>query len=94
MLYTGEVINLFFGIIALFLLPVLVRNIRTFDFKMFKAGYLMLLLAYLFTVIEGVLWHDFFNLLEHTCYALFGFCFCYACTNMQKSEQSSEERRE
>lgn len=83
----GEVINLVSGVIALFFLPILIRDIKSFDFRMFKTGYYMLLLAYLFTVIEGVLWNEVFNLLEHTCYALFGFFFCRACMNLKKNQR-------
>jgi hypothetical protein len=40
---------------------------------------LLILGAYVFTAIEGVLWPDLFNVLEHLCYALAGLSFAAGC---------------
>ncbi|MBU4204245.1 MAG: hypothetical protein KKD59_09920, partial [Acidobacteria bacterium] len=43
-----------------------------------------------FTVIEGVIWLEFFNLLEHLCYALSGISFAAGCLSIIRHSTSEQ----
>jgi hypothetical protein len=52
-------------------------------------AYGCLLLSYLFTVVEGFIAPDAFNLLEHLAVAVAGVVFAYGCLHISR-KQSSE----
>ncbi len=72
-----EVINLLMGFISLALFLVKRKNLPRLNLLYF--GYFSILCALVFTVIEGVIFKDFFNLLEHMFYAISGIFFAAGC---------------
>ncbi|MBU0674285.1 MAG: hypothetical protein KJ950_06550 [Proteobacteria bacterium] len=80
MLQSAEIINLSLAMAAIILMQhegllKALPNPRLFLFAL-----LLIIASYCFTVLEGVLWGDFFNLLEHLCYFLAGLFFITAVT--------------
>lgn len=75
MFQESEVINLIMGIISVLLfIHIYIFKIIP-KFKMIYSGFILIVCAQVFTVVEGIFWNDFFNLLEHLCLALAGvFC--------------------
>ncbi|NOY22146.1 MAG: hypothetical protein GXO70_01370 [Acidobacteria bacterium] len=51
-------------------------------FPFLYLGFFFMLLAYIFTVVEGVALPVFFNLAEHFCYALSGIFFLIGCLKL------------
>ena len=45
-------------------------------------GYSLLVASYIFTVVEDIVFHDFFNTLEHASYLLAGLSFAAGCRAM------------
>ena len=65
----SEIVALFFGVIGLIVL-VYVRGTVPFPGRRhFVAGYIAIFVAYVATVVEGVLWRPFFDTVEHLAYA-------------------------
>ncbi len=79
MLEAEELINAFFGIGFVVVLFMLLRMLRIDRLKLFFIGAVFLLLANIFTIVEGYVWQDFFNILEHAGYAAGGICFAVGC---------------
>ena len=89
----GELINLFFGAVSVFVLSALLKDVKNKEFKSFKNGCLIIICAYFFTVVEGFFMEPFFNFLEHLCYALSGICFFYACINLPRSQNLAKDEK-
>jgi hypothetical protein len=71
----SEIVDL---VMAVFLTPILFVVFRTVYLagrRWFVAGYLAVVSGYVFTVVEGYVAPDLFNLLEHASYAVGGVCF-------------------
>lgn len=79
MFYPNELASLIFGIIAAAVVFLFFRKERLPRFGSLYAAFLMILAANFFTVIEGALWGEFFNILEHLCYAAAGLLFVVFC---------------
>jgi len=93
MVEEGEIINLIFGVAALFIFLSLLKESKSFNLKMFRNGFFVILCAYLFTVVEGFFFEKFFNLLEHLCYVLSGFYFLIACINLPRSRNPAKDEK-
>jgi hypothetical protein len=68
-------------LLVAFLSPIMaasVRAIRLPGKRWFIGAYLALVTGYVFTVAEGFVWPDAFNVLEHASYALSGVLFAVA----------------
>lgn len=71
MLRENEVVMLVLGIGVLILIFTNLDHIRRIKFwKILLSGYCILLLGWVFTVLEGFFIENFFNLLEHGSYLL------------------------
>ncbi len=77
----SEIANLILGVVSLLILEFVYRDRKRVKtrLKFIYLGFLLIISGYIFTVIEGVLWHDFFNFLEHLSYALSGISFAAGC---------------
>ncbi|MBI5017645.1 MAG: hypothetical protein HZB55_19420 [Deltaproteobacteria bacterium] len=91
MVQENELINLLMGLAALPALLLLARHGRTPRLPFFYAGFGAVLAAYVFTIIEGLLWFDVFNLLEHLSLAASGLLFCAALSRLPRDLDGREE---
>ncbi len=74
----SEIVDL---LLVVFLTPIMaasIRAIRISGKRWFVAGYLSIVTGFVFTVIEGYILPDAFNVLEHLAYATGGVCFAVA----------------
>ncbi|MCD4719288.1 MAG: hypothetical protein K8S13_05430 [Desulfobacula sp.] len=47
--------------------------------KILIAGFYVLLAGYVFTILEGLFWKDFLNILEHICYTVSSIIMAVWC---------------
>ena len=94
MFQESEIINLALGLIGLIVLARFVERKRMEQFSLFLMGYLALLGAYVATLVEGVIAHDLFNLLEHALMALSGILFAMGVWRLGKTPTSSPRREQ
>jgi hypothetical protein len=75
MFQESEIVNLLVGFGSVPVLIVLARRVALPRAGIVYAAFAALLLAYVFTVVEGVVWRQGFNFLEHLAYAAAGLLF-------------------
>lgn len=69
MIQQNEIIMLLLGIGTMIFILVNKRKLKRIPVaKTLIAGFFMLLIGYVLTIFEGLLWKDFLNVLEHICY--------------------------
>lgn len=93
MIQESEVVVFVFGVAAAFILFFLFRTTWIPRRPWFVAGFLMLVSAYGFTLVEDLLWHDLFNTLEHLGYALSGLCFAIGARGVRRMQERIQEER-
>ena len=84
MFQESEIVNLGFGFASLIVVFYLSKRFEIPKSKYVYAGFSFILLAYVFTVIEGVVFHDLFDNLEHLCYAVSSILFFIYCWSLVK----------
>lgn len=75
MFQESEIVNLLVGFGSVPVLVLLARRVALPHAGIVYTAFAFLLLAYVFTVVEGVVWHRGFNFLEHLSYAVAGLLF-------------------
>ena len=80
----SEIINLVSGIISLLIILVIARTKELPRFRFFSSAFIAILLAYLWTVVEGFLFFRLFNFLEHMSYAAAGVLFAAGCLSLAR----------
>lgn len=95
MFQESELITLILGFIALAMIVFIFgkKGLPRPHFLFFFMGFIFLFCSYIFTVIEGVLWNGFFNLLEHLCLFLAGLTFALGCREFIRNTGTEEESR-
>jgi hypothetical protein len=88
MFQESEIVTLIMGIIGICILFTSVKRFRFPGAEYFKGGFTVLFLSYVFTVVEGVLWQDLFNLFEHFGYLFSGCLFAVGCARLSKSSKT------
>lgn len=68
MFQESEIITLVVALVGAFLLTFIFTRRKVPELGFYYTGFLFVVAASLFTVLEGVAWETFFNLLEHLCY--------------------------
>ena len=87
----GEIVTLFLGLAALILLLNVYREIKWPWIRLIYLGFLAMACGYIFTVVEHLVWHDFFNFLEHLFYLVSGLTFAISCWLI--SQQSAKKQK-
>jgi uncharacterized membrane protein len=87
----SEIIMLVVALVGAFLLISVFTKRKVVQLRYFYIGFFAIVAASFFTVIEGVLWNDLFNLLEHLCYVIAGLSFIAGCNVLLKQSQSKQE---
>lgn len=75
MVQANEMINLLLTLAGTILFIVFSRGYARPPFRLLYLGFMLVLLASLFTVLEGLFWFSVFNILEHASLMLAGFFF-------------------
>lgn len=88
----SEVINLILGLVSLVIVFYEIRKRMIPDFHLFFAGFVLIVMARIFTVAEGLFLEDILNILEHICYALSALLFAAGCISLS-ANRSSEMKR-
>jgi len=89
MFQESEIITLIMGIVGICILFTSLKRFRFPGAEYFKAGFTVLFLSYVFTVAEGVLWQNLFNLLEHFGYLFSGCLFAVGCVRLSESSKTN-----
>ncbi len=89
MVQANEMINLLLTLAGTILFIVFSRGYSRPPFRYLYAGFLMVLLSSLFTVLEGLFWLDFFNFLEHASLMISGFFFLGEIVRLLRQENVS-----
>ncbi len=92
MFQESEIINLVVGLIAVLMFWYIFNKRELPKLRFIYVGFFFVLCGYLFTVIEGVFWNQFFNLLEHLCYTLSGISFLVGCRAIVRHLPDQETR--
>ncbi len=87
MFQQSEVVNLIFALLITAFFLLFSRGYRRPHFPFFYLGFFFILLAYIFTVVEGVIAPVFFNLAEHFCYGLSGIFFLIGCLRLVRKRE-------
>ena len=70
MVQQNEIIMLLLGIGCMIFILVNKQKVKLIPVpKLIIAGFYMLLAGYVLTILEGLFWKDFLNVLEHICYS-------------------------
>jgi hypothetical protein len=69
MIQQGEIIVLLVGLIALIFILSNRRRLKGMPaVKLLISGFVILLGGWIFTVVEGLVWYNILNVIEHICY--------------------------
>ena len=79
MFQESELIDLGVSLIVLVIVLLTIRKHELPGFVLFYVGFGCIFAAAVFTVLEGVLWHELFDALEHISYGLAGISFGTGC---------------
>ncbi|MDF1565576.1 MAG: hypothetical protein P1V51_21240 [Deltaproteobacteria bacterium] len=93
MVQPSEAVTLVYGIIALVTLAWVIRGLELPGLRWMVAGVALIGLAYVFTIVEGFVWHALFDTLEHNCYALAGVAFLVGTLRLVRSSVREERPR-
>jgi len=91
MFQESELINLCISLIVFAVVILTIRKQEIPGLILFYVGFFCIFAALIFTVIEGVVWNDLFNTLEHFSYSLAGVSFAAGCIVMLRKEQKRQE---
>lgn len=84
----SEIINLVLGMVSFVIVVYEIRKREIPGFRLFFAGFACVVLARLFTVVEGIFLGGLLNTLEHLCYVLSGVLFAAGCKLLMKRQVS------
>ena len=71
MMYENEIVTLLLGTGTLYVIVDHWGEIKRIPaYKRLMTGFFLLFLGWIATILEGFLWPEFLNILEHSCYAL------------------------
>ena len=79
MFQESELINFCISLITLIIVISVIRKNQIPDFAWFYAGFCCIFAASVFTVVEGAVYHELFDTLEHFSYTLGALFFAAGC---------------
>lgn len=80
MIEPEELIMAIFGVVFVLVLFAQAKTLKIRELNVFLIGAVLLLSASIFTILEGILWKEVFNFIEHLGYASAGICFAVGCS--------------
>lgn len=93
MFQESEIVTLGVAVIGAFILLFVLSKRRIPQFRFFYIGFFAIVAASFFTVIEGVIWKEFYNFLEHLSYMMAGVSFVAGCRRLYIHADYDEEVR-
>lgn len=87
----SEIVTLGVALVGAFILLFVLSKRKIARFRFFYVGFFAVIAASFFTVIEGAIWEDFFNFLEHLSYVIAGAAFVLGCRELSLNEGYDEE---
>lgn len=75
----SEIINLALALASILTFIFFIWKKYMPKIELFLTGFLFMVCAYIFTIVEGIFQPDIFNILEHLSYALSGLFFAAGC---------------
>jgi hypothetical protein len=94
MIQENEIIMLLLGIgVLIFILGNRLQLQRLPVSKILIAGFHMLLAGWILTILEGFLWKDLLNFIEHTCYATSSILIAVWCWKVFESDKEEKEAK-
>ncbi|MEW6067942.1 MAG: hypothetical protein AB1610_06600 [Nitrospirota bacterium] len=88
----NEIINFIIGIISLLMFVLIFRRRSLPRLWLIYAGFFFVLSGRLFSLVEHVAYHDFFNMIEHLSYALAGMLFAAGCWEIVRNPYSGKQK--
>jgi prepilin signal peptidase PulO-like enzyme (type II secretory pathway) len=88
MFQESEVLNLILTLLVTVFFLIFSRDYRRPHFPFLYLGFLLMLLALIFTIAEGAFFPVFLNLAEHLCYAASGIFFLIGCLRLTRKEDN------
>lgn len=92
MFQESEIISLILALVSISLFAFVFKKMKLPRLGLLYIGFFFVLCGYLLTIIKGLLWHDFFNLLEHLCYAVSGVFFAAGCLAIMQNSTYQQEQ--
>jgi len=89
-LQESEVVTLVLGFASILTLMSVFWKKEIQKLHLFYAGFIFIICAYIFTVVEGIFWSELFNQLEQMSYALSGILFAAGCRSLMLHLESDE----
>lgn len=90
MVQENEAITLILGVGVLLSFVIGRARIRKLPaWRTFLIGFVVLTAGWAFTVLEGFLWPEALNLVEHACYALSSILLCVWCWRVRASARET-----
>jgi len=89
MFQESEIITLLMGLMGLVVFLRFFKDRDIPGLKYIKAGCAMMVCAYIFTNVEGLVFESFFNLMEHGGYAAAGLMFALGFREISISQTDS-----
>ena len=86
MFQESELINLCVSLITLIIVVSAIRKKQIPDFAWFYTGFCCIFAASVFTILEGVVYHELFDTLEHFSYSLGALSFAAGCFKVAVKE--------
>lgn len=91
MIQENEIITLLLGIgVMIFILANKNRVKRIQAAKILIAGFYVLLAGWVLTILEGLFWREFINVLEHICYTSSSILMAVWCWKIFKNTKEVE----
>jgi hypothetical protein len=91
MFQESEIINLISGFVSVLLIRLIFMKKEMPRFRFLYAAFFCIISGYIFTILEGIGWHAFFNILEHCSYAAAGLLFFISARSMRASPATMQE---
>jgi hypothetical protein len=91
MFQESEIITLVVALVGAFLLIFVFTRRKVPELGFFYSGFFFIVATSLFTVVEGVVWNGFFNLLEHLCYVFSAASFILGCLFLDRRPGAGRE---
>lgn len=93
-LQDSELVNLVMGFVSVLIMIQIFRKSRLPEFNLVYLGFFAIIFAYIFTVVEGIIWKDFFNFLEHLSYAVAGLVFALGSFSIYRLSKIGKDKSE
>lgn len=86
-----EILDLVMGLISALVIIFVFRSWKVRQPQYFYIAYVFVFFGHIFSIVEGVIWMDFFNLLEHLSDLFVGLFFYIGCKRHFMSLVRTEE---